>query len=83
MQQLYDHGYFFMQKKLRPRPRLDPAPSVPDAILFMKKRDELVKRLPDLNCCVCGSPSCETFAEDVLTGHVELQSCPFIDNGQR
>jgi iron only hydrogenase large subunit-like protein len=75
--QLYESGYFFMQKKLRPRPRLRPDPTISEAILLMRKRDELAKKLPGLNCCLCGSPSCLAFAEDVLTDSVSLDACPY------
>ena len=78
--QLYESGYFFMEKKLRPRPRLDPDPTISEAILLMKKRDDMAKKLPGLDCCACGSPSCLTFAEDVLKGAVALEACPYLGN---
>jgi len=78
VRQLYDSGYFFVEKRLKPRKRKSPPPSIPDAILLMKKRDELAQDLPGLDCCACGAPSCTAFAEDVLLGRAELGSCPYL-----
>lgn len=80
VKQLYDSGYFFMQRELHPRERKQPAPSISDAILLMKKRDELSRKLPGLNCCACGSPSCLTFAEDVVVHGMNLEACPYLDD---
>ncbi len=78
--QLYESGHFFMEKELEPRPKKKTDSSIPDAILLMKKRDEIAQNLPGLDCCVCGSPSCLTFAEDVVLGESELDSCPYLGN---
>jgi ArsR family metal-binding transcriptional regulator len=69
-----------MQRELHPRPRKQPAPSISDAILLMKKRDELARKLPGLNCCACGSPSCLTFAEDVVVHGTDIEACPYLDD---
>jgi len=76
--QLYNNGYFFMEKELKPRRRKGPASSIPERILRMKRRDELSRKLPGLDCCACGSPSCLSFAEDVIGQHTDLKSCPFL-----
>jgi len=78
VRQLYDSGYFFMEGELRPRTVAKGADSIPDAILFMKKRDELVQTLPGLDCCSCGFPSCEIFAEEVLRKVVGIDACPYF-----
>jgi len=77
VRQLYDSGYFFMERELKPRTVARPAGSIPDAILFMKERDELVGTLPGLDCCSCGFPSCEIFAEEVLRKTAGIDACPY------
>ncbi len=79
VRQLYDGGYFFMEKKLQPRTQSKPPPSISDAILQMKKRDQLMERLPGLDCCACGSPTCAAFAEDVLADSVNMDACPYLN----
>jgi iron only hydrogenase large subunit-like protein len=74
VRQLYDGGYFFMQKKLEPRKR--DRLSIKESIRLMSDRDELASRLPGLDCCACGSPTCLTFAEDMLTDGVMPNACP-------
>lgn len=77
VRQLYEGGYFFMQEKLKPRARSEPAPAIPDAILRMKRCDELVRRLPGLDCCACGAPTCTAFAGDVVAGSAAVEDCPY------
>jgi len=81
--QLYESGYFFMENELQPRPRKEPAPSISDAIVLMKKRDALAEKLPGLDCCACGSPTCIAFAGDVLMNRAELESCPYLKESQK
>jgi len=76
VRQLYDHGYFFMENELKPRTQEKNA-DIPNAILAMKQRDELSAKLPGIDCCVCGCPTCATFAEDILKGETKLDHCPF------
>jgi len=79
VKQLYDSEYFFMKKELKPRRKIDPALSISDAILMMKNKDEVTGNLPGLDCCTCGSPSCETFAEDLLMNKTDLDLCPYLN----
>lgn len=81
VRQLYDHGYFFMENELKPRTQ-EKSSDIPNAILAMKKRDELTSRLPGIDCCVCGSPTCAAFAEDVLKGETTFDQCPFPEAGK-
>jgi hypothetical protein len=83
VRQLYNSGYFFMENELKPRPERVSAPSISEGILLMKKRDELVARLPGIDCCACGAPSCETFAEDVLQKKIRFDACPYLDSNLR
>ena len=78
VRQLYNSGYFFTKNGLKPRKRSTNSLSIEEAILLMKQRDSLAKKLPGLNCCACGAPTCETFAEDVLLKKCEIDLCPYL-----
>ncbi|MDR0789771.1 MAG: 4Fe-4S binding protein [Bacteroidales bacterium] len=39
---------------------------------------QIMTRLPQTDCCVCGAPSCHALAEDVACGNAELTDCVFI-----
>ncbi|MDR1847863.1 MAG: 4Fe-4S dicluster domain-containing protein [Bacteroidales bacterium] len=39
---------------------------------------EIMARLPQTDCCVCGAPSCHALAEDVACGNAQLTDCVFI-----
>ena len=45
------------------------------ALKKMKEKNELLKRLPDLDCGACGAPSCAAFAEDVMNDNMKITDC--------
>ncbi len=45
------------------------------AIEKMKAREELLQRLPRIDCGVCGAPTCQAFAEDVVLGRAKMGDC--------
>ncbi len=68
-----------------------PSPSAPlgrsaatssRAITRMQERDRVAARLPGIDCGACGSPTCATFAEDVVMGEAEEAQCVFVRQGQ-
>ena len=53
------------------------ADNVFEAMQKMSEINELEKTLPGLDCGMCGSPSCRTFAEDVVIGKADRNDCIF------
>ena len=56
-----------------------------DRTLAMKKLmdiEELLSTLPQVDCGMCGAPSCRAFAEDVINGVVK-DKCPRINEGKK
>ncbi|HNX01308.1 MAG TPA: [Fe-Fe] hydrogenase large subunit C-terminal domain-containing protein [Candidatus Cloacimonadota bacterium] len=45
------------------------------ALTKMKKLNEILIKLPGLNCSACGSPTCYALAEDIVQGKAELEDC--------
>jgi len=76
VKQLYDKGWFYADRKFFG----DEAQGERDIGAEIEKRDKierLLRELPRKECGLCGSPDCETFAEDVIEGKAELDQCVF------
>ncbi|MFV0411724.1 MAG: [Fe-Fe] hydrogenase large subunit C-terminal domain-containing protein [Oscillospiraceae bacterium] len=43
-----------------------------------EKREEIMEKLPGLDCGSCGAPTCEAFAEDVVKGFSYLKDCTVL-----
>lgn len=54
------------------------ADNVSEALSRMKQMEELLKKLPGLDCGICGAPSCKALAEDVVRGYTSEQDCVFM-----
>jgi hypothetical protein len=66
----------FRQKgtlKSRPGLRLDP--DLKRAMKKLHRIDEILKRLPGIDCGSCGCPSCLAFAEDIVQGYAGEEDC--------
>ncbi len=69
--------YFFLEGKIEARPLKPLDPDLVQAIKKRKEKEEIFKLLPKIDCGACGSPSCLTFAEDVVRGEAALSDCLF------
>ena len=45
------------------------------AMQMMNRINEIVERLPGYDCGSCGSPTCATFAEDIVRGYASEMDC--------
>lgn len=52
------------------------------AITKISERKEIYSRLPQINCGACGSPTCFTFAEDIVKEDAKLNDCMFMLNDE-
>ena len=48
------------------------------ALAKMNRVEEIRKRLPQLNCGSCGSPTCLALAEDIVEGYAHEMDCLFL-----
>lgn len=48
------------------------------AMQKINKIEELVEKLPGMDCGSCGSPSCRALAEDIVRGHANELDCIFV-----
>jgi Na+-translocating ferredoxin:NAD+ oxidoreductase RNF subunit RnfB len=51
---------------------------ITEAMRKMEQMEEIVKSLPGYDCGSCGSPTCRTFAEDIVRGHASKMDCIHI-----
>jgi iron only hydrogenase large subunit-like protein len=77
VRKLYKQKYFFLEGKLEPRPLKPLDEDLGKAIMKRKKKEDIYETLPKIDCGACGSPTCITFAEDVVKGEAELTDCIF------
>ena len=48
----------------------------------MERIRELLKELPRVDCGLCGSPSCEALAQDIVQGRGDISQCIFYQRQQ-
>jgi len=77
VRKLYKQGHFLIKGKLEPRPLKPLAEDLGEAIQKRKKKEEIYNSLPKIDCGACGSPTCLSFAEDVVMGEAGLDACIF------
>ena len=49
-----------------------------EAMRKMERMEEIVNSLPGYDCGSCGSPTCRTFAEDIVRGYATEMDCIHI-----
>ena len=59
----------------RPGMRLDDDMS--RAIEKLSRIDHLVEKLPGKDCGMCGAPTCNALAEDIVLGRTDVTACPY------
>jgi iron only hydrogenase large subunit-like protein len=79
--------WLFLEKKsglgeIRPRPIMSLDSDFSAALAKMDRKNGLMESLPMVDCGVCGSPDCETFAIDVVQGKVNIRKCVFITESE-
>jgi len=79
----YREGYYFLERKLAPRPLRPLDPDVAKAIEKKKQKDSIYNSLPKIDCGCCGAPTCLAFAEDIVRGQASLDDCIYVGGVRR
>ncbi len=79
---LFDEGQFGILP-LEPRSMHKLGPDIRQAINKMKQINEINQKLPGLNCCACGSPTCMALAEDIVMGKATMEDCVVLMRRKR
>ena len=74
----YSEEDFSIRAPLKPRVWSNGKLSLQERVIRKKTADEVLHKLPFLNCGLCGAPSCKNFADDVAAGLARLDECVFF-----
>ncbi|HNW75624.1 MAG TPA: [Fe-Fe] hydrogenase large subunit C-terminal domain-containing protein [Bacteroidales bacterium] len=67
-------------EKIMPRSILTYDEDISKALDKISETEKLWKKLPDLDCAACGSPTCQALAEDIVMGTGNIRQCFLISN---
>lgn len=76
----YESYNLIYRKMFEPEYKDDVSIDIKKALAKRNERKKIYSELPKINCGACGSPTCETFAEDVVEGEININDCPIISN---
>lgn len=68
----------FLDEKIQFMPVYKLGSDIAESIELMAKADEILERLPGLDCGCCGAPTCKALAEDVVRGNASEKDCIHI-----
>ena len=67
-----------LQGKIQPRSIIKLDDNMAEAMKKMKRINDIKNILPQVDCGICGAPSCQAFAEDIVQKGRNIKSCIFI-----
>lgn len=70
------------EKKIQPNSAMRLDDDIVEAMRKMEQLEEIVRSLPGYDCGSCGSPTCRTFAEDIVRGFCNKLDCIHILKNQ-
>jgi len=77
----YQGCELFYKEFFKPLAAVAAKPPHMDTILDkINQRKQLFSRLPNIDCGACGSPTCLSFAEDVVNRDAQEEDCIFLHN---
>jgi iron only hydrogenase large subunit-like protein len=75
----YRNGHYFYEEPVLPRTtRTSETFDIGVSIKRLKKKERIFAKLPQKDCCLCGAPTCETFAEDCARNEADITECIFF-----
>ena len=82
MRARHERGEFRTTRPFAVRPPSPLGHDIVTAIARMQERDNIAAGLPGIDCGACGSPTCATFAEDVVLGDATDAQCVVLRQAQ-
>ena len=64
--------------EIKPRSMLVLDEDITQALEKMQRINSIRAKLPQRDCGVCGAPTCDAFAHDIVMGDAELSECIFM-----
>lgn len=74
----YNEGLYLLDSPILPRPTRSSERDLALSVKRIKQKERILQKLPHKDCCLCGAPTCETFAEDCAYGEADLTDCIFF-----
>ncbi|MEN8222076.1 MAG: [Fe-Fe] hydrogenase large subunit C-terminal domain-containing protein [Acidobacteriota bacterium] len=74
----YKEGFYLLDSPILPRPTRSSDKDLALSVKRIKQKERILQKLPHKDCCLCGAPTCETFAEDCAYGEADLTDCIFF-----
>lgn len=78
IRELYQKDFFSLVGRIAPSPVEPLDKDISRGLQKMQRRNQIYDMLPQIDCGVCGAPTCMTFAEDVVKGDAETDDCVFL-----
>ena len=72
---------YIMLGKIVPPSMLSLDTDIAKALEKMNKINEYKRRLPQIDCAICGAPSCDALANDIVCNNRHITDCIFIQRG--
>ncbi|MBU0717245.1 MAG: 4Fe-4S binding protein [Planctomycetes bacterium] len=76
----YKTENFALRRRVKPRVTGWNPQDLKERVERIKAEEAVAETLPNLNCGLCGAPTCRTFAKDVAAGHALRGDCIFSSN---
>lgn len=67
-----------IEGKIQPRSIIKLDDNMVEAMKKMKRINEINTMLPQVDCGICGAPSCQYFAEDIVQRETDIRHCIFV-----
>ncbi len=74
----YPNEDFSLKGQVGPRIAGKTNGNLKERVERIKAEETVMSTLPDLNCGLCGAPTCKTFAKDVASGIARKEECVFF-----
>ena len=65
----------YMEEPVRPNSAMKLDDDIAVAMERMQRMNRIIEELPGYDCGSCGSPTCRTFAEDIVRGYCGEMDC--------
>jgi hypothetical protein len=75
---MFREHFFDLEDEVKAREIKPLTRNLRQAVRLKQEKVELMARLPGKDCAACGSPNCETLAEDILAGEAVEEDCVFV-----
>ena len=76
--QSFVHNNYRLHGKIQPRSIVKLDDNMAEAMRKMQRINKIKEMLPHVDCGICGTPSCQAFAEDIVQKDADIRSCVFV-----